>query len=48
MVEEIDVVDQLYVGAIHNVDEKKYKEKMDETFNLGVRLIEEIEKERKG
>lgn len=48
MVEEIDVVDQLYVGAIHNVDEKKYKEKMDETFNLGVRLVEEIEKVRKG
>lgn len=47
-VEEIDVVDQLYVGAIHNVDEKQYKEKMDETFNLGVRLIEEIEKARKG
>lgn len=47
-VEEIDVVDQFYVGAIHNVDEKRYKEKMEETFNLGVRLVEEIEKARKG
>jgi len=46
-VEEIDVVDQLYVGGIHNVDEKRYKEKMEETFNLGVRLVEEIEKARK-
>jgi multimeric flavodoxin WrbA len=48
MIEEIDVVDQLYVGLIHNVDEKRYKEKMDETYSMGVRLVEEIEKARKG
>jgi hypothetical protein len=48
MIEEIDIVDQLYVGLIHNVDEKRYKEKMDETYSMGVRLVEEIEKARKG
>jgi len=47
MVEEIEVVDQLYVGTIHNVDEKRYKEEMEKSFNLGVRLVEEIEKARK-
>ena len=48
MIEEIDIVDQLYVGLIHNVDEKRYKEKMDETYSMGVSLVEEIEKARKG
>jgi multimeric flavodoxin WrbA len=47
MVEEIDVVDQLYVGMIHGVDKQRYKEKMDQTFSMGVRLVEEIEKARR-
>jgi len=46
MVEEIDVVDQLYVGMIHGFDEQRYKEKMDQTFAMGVCLVEEIEKAR--
>lgn len=46
MVEEIDIVDQLYVGMIHGMDEQRYKEKMDQTFAMGVRLVEEIEKTR--
>ncbi|MDX1779164.1 MAG: flavodoxin family protein, partial [Thermodesulfobacteriota bacterium] len=47
MLEEIDTVDQLYVGLIHNVDEVRYKEKMDETFNMGVRLVQAINDSRK-
>jgi multimeric flavodoxin WrbA len=47
MVEEIDVVGQLYVGHIHNIDEQRYKEKMQQTFALGVHLAEEIEKARR-
>ena len=46
-IEEIDVVDQLYVGLIHHVDEKRYTQKMEETFAMGVRLVEEIENARK-
>ncbi len=46
MIEEIDVLDQLYVGRIHDVDEKLYKEKMHETFEMGVKLVKEIEKAR--
>jgi multimeric flavodoxin WrbA len=47
MIEEIDLVDRLYVGSIHDVDEKRYKEKIEETYTLGVRLVEEIENARK-
>ena len=46
MIEEIDAISQLYVGYIHNVDAKRYEEKMEETFNMGVRLVEEITKAR--
>jgi multimeric flavodoxin WrbA len=46
MVEEIDVIAQLYVGHIHSVDEQRYKEKMEQTFAMGVRLAEEIRKAR--
>lgn len=48
MIEEIDIVDQLYVGLIHDVDEKRYQETMNETYNMGVRLVEAIETSRKG
>jgi hypothetical protein len=47
MIEEIDVVDQLYVGLIHNVDEERYKAKMDETYTMGVHLVEAINTARK-
>jgi hypothetical protein len=46
MLEEIDIVDQLYVGLIHSVDEARYKEKMDETYNMGVRLVQAINESR--
>ena len=46
MIEEIDVISQLYVGYIHNVDARRYEEKMEETFTMGVRLVEEIMKAR--
>ena len=48
MIEEIDVLEQLYVGLIHDVDEKRYREIMDQTFALGARLADEIEKAQKG
>jgi multimeric flavodoxin WrbA len=47
MVEEVEVIERLYVGFIHNFDEQRYAEKMQQTFALGVRLVEEIEKARK-
>lgn len=47
MIEEIDVIDKRYVGLIHDVDQGRFKDTMDETFRMGVRLVEEIEKSRK-
>jgi len=47
MVEEIDTVDQIYIGNIHNFDENMYKKKIAETYDLGVRLVEEIENARR-
>lgn len=46
MVEEVDVIGRFYVGSIHNLDEEHYREKMAQTFELGVRLAEEIVKAR--
>jgi multimeric flavodoxin WrbA len=46
MIEEIATVGQLYVGHIYAVDEARYREKMEETFAMGARLVEEITKAR--
>jgi len=46
MIEEIDVVEQKYVGYIHNVDEQRCKKLLQQTFDMGARLVEEIEKSR--
>jgi len=47
MAEEIEVIARRYVGLIHNVDPVRFNDIMDETFRMGVRLVEEIEKSRK-
>ena len=47
MVEEVDIMERLYVGFIHHIDTKKYNEILDKTFALGARIVEEIEKVRK-
>lgn len=44
MVEEIEVIAKRYVGLIHNVDQQRFAEIMDDMFRLGVRLVQEIEK----
>jgi multimeric flavodoxin WrbA len=46
MVEEVEVIERLYVGFIHNFDKQRYAEKMQQNFALGARLAEEIEKAR--
>jgi multimeric flavodoxin WrbA len=47
MVEEVEVVERLYVGFIHHVDKQRYSETLDRTFALGARLVKEIEKAKK-
>jgi multimeric flavodoxin WrbA len=46
MVEEVDMIERLYVGFIHNVDKQRYSDMLNKTFTLGARLVEEIEKAR--
>ena len=46
MIEEIDLVDRLYVGSIHNLAEAQVAKKMDATYAMGARLVEEIKKAR--
>lgn len=41
MVEEIEVIARRYVGLIHNVDQQRFAQIMDEMFRLGVRLVED-------
>ena len=43
MVEEIEVIARRYVGLIHDFDQQRFAEIMDEMFGLGVRLVQEIE-----
>lgn len=47
MLEQIDVAEQLYVGHIHDVDEARYAEKMQQTFDMGAHLVEKIEAARR-
>ena len=47
IIEQVDTVDKLYVGGVGNLINEMLPEKLDETFEIGVRLVEEIEKARK-
>lgn len=46
MLEQVDVADKFYVGGAHVMTKERLEEKKKEAFNIGVRLVEEIEKER--
>jgi hypothetical protein len=48
MIEQVDIVDKLYVGGAHVISEEILSRKLDEAFTIGVRLVDEIEKARKG
>ena len=46
MIEEIDVVEKLYVGHIYKVGPQRLEELLEKTRGLGARLVEEIRKAR--
>lgn len=46
MLEQVDVADKFYVGGAHVMTEERLAEKQEEAFNIGVRLVEAIEKAR--
>ncbi len=42
MLEQVWVVDECYVGGTENLSEEVKKQKFDEAYQIGIRLIEEI------
>ena len=46
MIEQIEIVDKLYVGGVENMSEETLSAKLDEAYHVGIRLVEEIEKAR--
>ena len=47
MIEQVDVVDKLYVGGAHVITKEILSKKLDEAFAIGARLVEAIEEARK-
>lgn len=44
MVEQIPTVDRLYVGGVENMSDETFSEKLNESYQMGIRLVEAIEK----
>ena len=44
IVEQIPTADRLYVGGVENMSDEIFSEKLNESYQLGIRLVEEIEK----
>ena len=47
-IQEIDTVDRMYVGGVENISNERLTEKLDEAYTMGIRLVDEIERARKG
>jgi len=46
-IEQVPTVDRLYVGGVENMSDETFSEKLNESYQLGIRLIEAIEKAQK-
>ncbi len=46
MIEQIDTVDKMYCGGHEILTEDDFNKKLDEAFQMGVRLVQEVEKSR--
>ena len=44
LIEQVDTLDKLYVGGTLTISKEKLLERLDETFAIGARLVNEIEK----
>ena len=44
MLEQVDTVDKLYVGNVETITEKDFSERMNRAYQMGIRLVEEVEK----
>jgi multimeric flavodoxin WrbA len=46
MVEQVDTVDRLYVGSVETITEGAFSERMNTAYQMGIRLVKEVEKAR--
>ncbi len=46
MIEQIETVDKMYCGGVEILTEEEWNKKFDEAFQMGVRIVQEIEKSR--
>ena len=44
IIEQVPTVDRFYVGGVENISDKTFSEKLSAAYQLGIRLVEEIEK----
>ncbi len=44
MLEQVETVDKLFVGGVENLSDEAFLKKLDESYQMGIRLVEEIEK----
>jgi multimeric flavodoxin WrbA len=47
MLEQVDTVDSLFVGSVETITEEAFSERMNTAYQMGIRLVAEIEKARK-
>ena len=47
MLEQVDTSHEIYVGGVENITEERFTQRLDEAYQLGAHLVEEIEKEQK-
>ena len=46
MLEQVDTVDRLYVGSVETITEEAFSERMHTAYQMGIRLVKEVEKAR--
>jgi multimeric flavodoxin WrbA len=44
MLEQVETVDKLFVGSVENLPDEAFSKRLDEAYQMGIRLVEEIQK----
>jgi len=47
LIEQVPTVDRFFVGGVEWVTDETFSEKLNEVYQLGIRLVAEIEKAQK-
>jgi len=47
LIEQVDIIEKLYVGGAHVMTEEKLKNHLSDAFAIGVRLVDSIQDARK-